>query len=337
MYGHSLVLSDLVPEATVAHLAEVIAHDPSLSAGRTLVAFRRHGTRPPLFLVHPIEGDVFVLGPLARLLDPDQPFFGLRARGVDGTERPMQLLEEMAERYLKEVRTIQPAGPYYLGGYSFGATVALEMAQQLVAHGEEVGLVAMLDASPLLTGYVTPELHPRFARHALRYASRAVTGVMDELKLLEPWERRIVVQTSLRDLLHVVARRLKPGMQGPGVLASPPPEDLPRHLRRIWYSLYRDWDFLPEHLQSLWQAHYRSLVAYQPRPYSGHVALFRARRQSYMRTLDPTLGWATLGIPSIEVHTVPGDHLTMLREPNVQVLADQLTESLAAARARAAR
>ena len=82
---------------------------------------------------------------MTKYLAPDYPLYGLQSQGLDGVSEPLHSIEEMAERYLQEIRAVQPTGPYYLGGYCLGGTVAYEMAQRLQAAGEEVALVAMLD------------------------------------------------------------------------------------------------------------------------------------------------------------------------------------------------
>jgi thioesterase domain-containing protein len=106
--------------------------------------------------VHPLDGDVLSFAVLARRLGPDQPSYGLRARGIDDGASIQSSLVEMATDYVAEVRRVQPRGPYALGGFCMGAPVAVEMASQLRASGEEVATLVLLD--------------PRFPRpHHLRY------------------------------------------------------------------------------------------------------------------------------------------------------------------------
>jgi thioesterase domain-containing protein len=81
-------------------------------------------------------------------MGPTHPFYGLQARGLDGTQTHLTAIEEMASHYLREIASVQPRGPYFLGGFSFGGLVAYEMAQQLRARGEEVGLLVLFDTYP---------------------------------------------------------------------------------------------------------------------------------------------------------------------------------------------
>ena len=153
-----LLRADLSPHSlllhpTVAGLAATLAAAPAgpgAAAGHAaaclvpLQAGDRQRLRP-LFLVHPVGGHVFFYERLARRLGGDRPVYGLRARGLEPNEEPQARLEEMAAAYLAELRAVEPAGPYLLGGSSLGGMVALEMAEQLRAAGEEVALLALLD------------------------------------------------------------------------------------------------------------------------------------------------------------------------------------------------
>jgi len=126
-------------------LAEVIGKGEGSEEWSSLVAIQPEGWRPPFFCVHGIGGTVLRFYDLARHLGPDQPVYGLQAQGVNGKHPCHSRVEDMAAHYLTEIRHLQPQGPYYLGGYSLGGSVALEMARQLREEGEEVGIVALLD------------------------------------------------------------------------------------------------------------------------------------------------------------------------------------------------
>src|SRR6184192_2475708 len=109
------------------------------------------GQRQPFFCVHAAGGNVLEYRDLARLLGPDQPFYGLQAKGLDGKSEPHTTIKEMASYYIREMREVQPEGPYMIGGRSSGGTIAFEMACQLDAQGQKVALLALLDTYP--TGY----------------------------------------------------------------------------------------------------------------------------------------------------------------------------------------
>jgi thioesterase domain-containing protein len=111
--------------------------------------------RAPFFCVHAIGGAVFSYIELAQCLGPDQPFYALQARGLDPRSEPFEDIEEMAAEYVRAIRTVQPQGPYRLGGWSFGGTVAFEMARQLRAAGDRVELLALLDSWSPRLGHAT--------------------------------------------------------------------------------------------------------------------------------------------------------------------------------------
>jgi aspartate racemase len=114
----------------------------------SLVPIQPNGSKPPLFCIHGAGGTVIVYRELAQHLGPDQPMYGLQAQGLDGKQPCFTRVEDMAKHYIKEIRTIQSEGPYFIGGLSFGGTVAYEMAQQLKAQGESIGLLFMFDTFP---------------------------------------------------------------------------------------------------------------------------------------------------------------------------------------------
>ena len=98
--------------------------------------------------MHGVGGNVLNLRQLASHMSPDYPVYGLQAQGLDGKRPCLPSIEEMATHYIKEIRRVQSRGPYFLGGYSLGGVIAYEMAQQLSANGQEVGLVMLLDTYP---------------------------------------------------------------------------------------------------------------------------------------------------------------------------------------------
>ena len=118
-----------------------------------LVTMQPAGKQPPFFLIHPIAGTVFPYYQLAALLGKDQPVYGLQAVEVNG--QPAVSIEQMALTYIAAIRTVQPQGPYFLGGWSFGAFVAFEMARQLDLVGARVGLVASIDQPALAADKLT--------------------------------------------------------------------------------------------------------------------------------------------------------------------------------------
>ena len=143
--GVRLSLATLFQSPTIEGLAAIIVQYRALPSGRSLVALQPAGTRRPLFAVPGIEGDVACFHDLAQLVGPDQPFYGLQSRGLNGAESPRTDIKAMAAAYLLEIRQVQPTGPYSFLGARMGAAVAYEMAQQLRVQGDEVGLLVLLE------------------------------------------------------------------------------------------------------------------------------------------------------------------------------------------------
>ena len=145
-FGQTLPISALSSAPTIKQFARCL-HKPDWMCQRCLVPIKPQGNKRSLFFVHPRSGSVMLFGNLARYLDPDRPFYGLQAAGLNGGE-PHTSVEAMAAHYIKEIQTVQPEGPYLLGGRCFGGTVAFEMAQQLTAQGHEVASLILIE-SPL--------------------------------------------------------------------------------------------------------------------------------------------------------------------------------------------
>ena len=148
-FGYDVAMHELVHGPTVEQLAATIRNQHQRGPWSPLVALQPKGTRPPFFCVHPGGGNVLCYRSLALHLGADQPFYALQAPGVDGRREPLPTVEAMADLYLEAIREVQPQGPYRIGGWSFGGAVAYEMACRLQAQGEQVALLAVIDAGLL--------------------------------------------------------------------------------------------------------------------------------------------------------------------------------------------
>jgi surfactin synthase thioesterase subunit/acyl carrier protein len=164
-FGITLPVASLFAASTVETLARLLraAGDDGEIATSPLVPLRATGDREPLFLVHPAGGSVFGYLDLVRRLKPGRPVFGLQALAAGSAD-----VGEMAERYLAEIRNVQPHGPWHLAGWSFGGLVAFEMARQLRAQGEEIAGLTLIDppepADPHSTDFDESSLLAAFAR-----------------------------------------------------------------------------------------------------------------------------------------------------------------------------
>jgi thioesterase domain-containing protein len=267
----------------------------------SLVAIQPLGSRPPFFCVHANTGIVHYR-PLARFLGPDQPFYALQSQGLDGERPPYETVEEMAVHYVREIRGVQPEGPYYLGGYSFGGKVAFEMARQLAEQGQRTAFLGFFDTFnlPILPGPTRLE----FARQRTRVhlAALKTAGVRGKLAYL---------LGRLRTLRVIVSRAM-----------SRAAESLFHPLRRAQ--------------RRVLEANNRAAERYAPGFYDGRATIFRAmdRTDDFRNRLRtyPHLGWERLCGGGVELVEVPGGHSSLLEEEaNVRTLAGKLDECLRAA------
>ncbi|MBU8805286.1 nonribosomal peptide synthetase DhbF [Bacillus subtilis] len=146
--GVELSIGNLFEAPTVAGLAERLEMGSSQSALDVLLPLRTSGDKPPLFCVHPAGGLSWCYAGLMTNIGTDYPIYGLQARGIGQREELPKTLDDMATDYIKQIRTVQPKGPYHLLGWSLGGNVVQAMATQLQNQGEEVSLLVMLDAYP---------------------------------------------------------------------------------------------------------------------------------------------------------------------------------------------
>ncbi|MGH9591973.1 MAG: non-ribosomal peptide synthetase, partial [Bryobacteraceae bacterium] len=140
-----LPVSLLFEAPTVAQMATRLAQGGFQTRWQSLVAVQSGGSRPPLFLVPGVEGNVLYCTRLARALGPDQPIYGLHSLGLDGQRAPLENVEAIAAHFISEIQTVQRSGPYHLAGFCVGGVVAFEMARQLRAQGESVATVILMD------------------------------------------------------------------------------------------------------------------------------------------------------------------------------------------------
>jgi thioesterase domain-containing protein len=238
------------------------------------VSIQPTGSQPPFFCVHPIFGVVFPYYDLARHLGPDQPFYGLQPLGIDGEHLPHTSIADMAGAYIKALRLVQPQGPYFLGGWSFGGLVAFEMAQQLQKANHQVALLALLDTpAPIAAN------KPSF------------------------WD-------GCKFLLNTAAVSVWPYVIDYFYLIIAPNKQRKTHRLRPMLRVFA--------------ASSQAAFNYKPQPYSEQITLFSTAKRFTKAYLDSTMGWSELTKGKVEVHKVPGNHLTILQKPHIQMIARQL-------------
>src|SRR6185436_366017 len=280
---------------------DIVDERKSPAGWKSLVPVQTRGSKPPFFCVHGVGGEVLAFSTLASRLAPDQPFVAFRAPGYAGVAEPLQSIEEQAALYVREMIAFQPDGPYYIGGYSHGGRVALEMALQLEAMDREVAFLGIIDAAPCLLKV------GRF--------SRAIGWVRNVPFWLWYEGRESSIRANLDRLRRVWRRTWS---------ASPVLDNV------------MNLDRLPAVFQELYRKDFEAGRRYHPGRRCGDVTVFRSIGRPLMGNHESDLGWGRFSSGTVDVRRVAGNHSSILSEPYVDNLAAELREALDTARMRAA-
>ena len=268
------------PPPPASHIVPLLANDDSSTDSA------------PLFLVHPVGGHVLIYRHLAQRLGNGRRMLGLRARGTEEGEQPLDDLVAMAALYVEQVRSVQPHGPYCLAGNSMGGNIAFEMAQQLVAAGDRVEVLALLDA-------VGPGQMPNRPQDDVEVFDFLLRGrlpiSLEALRALDQ-EARLDAVLSAAKAAGALAPEL--GIEG------------------------------ARHLLLMIERHLEALFSYQHQPYPGRLLFYRAAIRRRWDPPHPERPWVELAQGGIEIHVVPGDHLSMLAPPQVETVAAHLGVAL---------
>jgi phthiocerol/phenolphthiocerol synthesis type-I polyketide synthase E len=282
---------------------EGIPQAPRLPSWSSLTPIRAGGSRPPLFCMHGAGGTVLMYRDLSRHLGDDQPFYGLQSQGLDGSCPPLTNIKEMAAVYVKEIRRVQPHGPYFIAGYCMGGTVAFEVAQQLLQLGEPIALLALFDTMnwhkiPLTFWSLSSHATQQLFFHSASFLSLDSTGQGKFVK-----EKFAVLKSRIPAWRGMLLSRFSR-----------------RSPKTVSESLV---------LGQIWQANDRASWAYLPEPYPGVITDIRPAKQ-YRIFSKPDLKWEglTQGQEVIVLPVYPG---SMLVEPFVEHLANALRRSIDAA------
>jgi len=276
-----------------------LAVAPDEDIATTTVAIQPHGDLPPLFAVHGGDGGVVFYRGAASKLEKNRPFYAFEAPALTASGPiPEETIETTATRYLAEMRKVQPIGPYHLCGYSFGGVVAYEMAAQLGRLGEDVCFLGLFD-----TENPAVEVQPLSItqRIALNWEKRndEDAGVLEKVSNLSKRFGSGLAYRLRAEVQDAAARRL-------------PPPDTANWLR----------------LSLLRQAHEAAMDAYKPTSWNGNMTLFRAMVGGDKFDMDDDYGWSSVVEGTVETLDVPGNHISLFHEKNVDGVAAALRASL---------
>ena len=300
--GQSLPLTTLFQAATIEELTSVLRQQISFPVWFPLVEIQPRGSQRPLFCVHPGGGNVFHYYHLAQSLGSDQPFYGFQALGLDGQQEPHTTVEDTAACYIEAMRAVQPEGPYLLAGWSYGGLVAYEIALQLLARGQRVAFLGLLDT------HVTPELDKKGSFED--YYKDDATILVEIFQDVCPFSLEHIQKLAPSEQLLYIAEHLRQA----NLFGS----DFGLTQVRFFIKVLR--------------SQFLAVQRYVPKPYTGGVTLLRVAPEHSIVSLGPTNGWDALAA-GVDVHIVPGTHVSMMFKPNVQVLAEKLKRCLEQAQA----
>ncbi|NET03381.1 MAG: amino acid adenylation domain-containing protein [Symploca sp. SIO2B6] len=292
-FGKTLPLVTLLENPTIEHLASLLRSSPHPPTYSPLVAIKPLGNQPPFFCIHPVGGNVLCYVDLARYLGKEQPFYGLQAAGLQGERQPLTRIEDMASFYIQAIQKTQPEGPYYLGGWSLGGIIAFEMAQQLSALGQEVALLALIDS------YL-----PTVSNQS------------------QEFDDAMLVASVAQDLSGIVGKPLSISIDE--LRRFQPPEQLEYILEQA-----KRLNILPPEVDALqfyqilqvFKANNQAMYSYIPQIYPGRITLFCASEQVKVTQVND---WEKLAVRGIKVHRIPGNHYSIIREPQVRFLTEHL-------------
>ncbi len=293
-FGQDLGLATLFEARTIEELANLIRKPQEQKAPVSVVGIRTGGSKPALFLIHGVYGNVVKFQTLVQHLSPDQPVYGIQSQAFDKTGPALMRMEDLARHYLQGMRKHQPEGPYHFAGFSFGGIVAFEMARQLHAMGEHAGFVGLIDT-----------WHP---------------NRVHELNAKQTMSQKLARRIEwLRDHLREIS--------GPGR-----GEYLKRRLnmrfKRIVYTIYdAAGKPVPRSLENVGDINSFAAIHYKPGVYPGRIDIFRAEKAWGDQRLGHLLGWDGLA-ESIEVHEIPGGHLDIFASGVIEVVAREIEACL---------
>jgi amino acid adenylation domain-containing protein len=302
-----LPLASLFERSTIHLLAELIDQNSESIEWRSLVPIRPAGSKKPLFLVHGLGLNVLLYTTIINYLDPEQPVYGLQARGLNGVDEPLDTIETIAAYYISEIQSIDKEGPYALAGFSLGGRIAYEMARQLDEFGKKVSFLGVLDATA--EGSVNHQPFLKRNQYRIGYLLNYVS-----------WNLASFFREPNETKFSVIRRRWKGlGKKVRGLDIKVNKEDLVSKGKK---------NELPKFLRKVHRANHRANGNYIIRPYNGIVHLFKAQKQTFYIPEPENYGWDRVAKGGVVVHEIPGEHSNTFAPPNDKYFADILQKTL---------
>jgi aspartate racemase len=289
-FGKNLPLATLFQSPTIEQLANILRQKGWSAPCESLVVIQPGGAKRPLFFIHVLGEGLKYGRSLTSHLDPEQPIYGLAVGIMD--EVSFNKVKDVVAHYIKEMRSIQPEGPYLLAGMYCGGRVAYEMAQQLHAQGQKVALLALLDTLKDDKAIKIMPVEERVLAHWNNFLRIGPAYFLSKRRLGEAKNRLMSIYCEFYERLGL---------------------PLPQACQTFTYRKKKEegnteWQFAPKQV------------------YPERVTLFRPMEN--IDFLDPDFGWSELAPGGLEIHDVPGNTLNMLEEPHVQVVGEKLRDCI---------
>jgi amino acid adenylation domain-containing protein len=302
LYKKSVSVKTIFENPTIGRMAAYLRQTVTFAPHSNLIPINRRGHLLPFFCVHPAGGWVNCYVPLARALGFDRPLYGLQSAGLDEDQEAVTTIEEMAALYVKQIKEVQPRGPYQLGGWCMGATVAYEAAQQLVSSGDAVSLLAIFDEVPRFEIEISPITAEEVAENEKKYLRAMLRQIYPpKIKisgLYVPEELKLGFDDQL-DLLLLHYRELG---------------YVPKDITAKQYHRYL----------TVWATNMAAKKRYRLQPFPGQVTLFRSTLNQHA---DPTYGWKNLALGGLEIHNFDMEHKDfVVTQGNARRLAEVLNK-----------
>ena len=289
-------LSALITHPTIEELAKYITKDKESVSWNCLVPIKPNGTKTPLYMIHGAEHNVLFVNTIAKHVDPNQPVYGLQAKGLNGEDTPFDTIEDTAAHYISEIKKTNPNGPYNIGGYSFGGIVAFEMAKQLKAQNNLVNPIILLDSYVFPNYYCESPMSKKYAR--IKYKIEKI--IFMTRKMLSSKANFTSRVSLVKKSVNNSYLRLKLG-------------------KEKQHNLLHSW---PLQLDQMLAA---AISKYHIKPLEIEVHLLKVEEDDIFYAHDPKfLGWDILANRGISRHIIPGNHLNMFLDPNDKKLANTI-------------
>jgi amino acid adenylation domain-containing protein len=297
--GKRLPLASLFEKPTIEKMALLVDIDGQSITWDSLVLIKPQGNKMPLYIVHGAGLNVLLFNAVAMGLSPDQPVYGLQAKGLNGVDEPFCKIEDMAAHYIEAIMRQNPDGPYALAGFSFGGIIAWEMARQLEVLGKEVKMLAVFDTYAYKTSFYDPA-----PVKIMKKAGFYLNSILHTLKFTTGFKSTITDKSIL----------------------------LKRKLLRYY------WKIAPGNNQNktgffgyaykIDKCNFDALKRYRFKPHNIEVNVFRAETRTFYVEDKKYMGWKPYALKGVNIHKIPGEHNTIFKAPNDKIFADVLQKCL---------